>query len=215
MTTSCGPAATTGPGLRAGQHHPVPWSSGEPLHTELLTAKELVYDPCGFVCTRPEPEAESAEYVAHVFSVDGSTVRFRVAKTTPTKAGQFVTVWKRSADGPIQPFGSEDPVDLFVISSRDADGRFGQFVFPRDVLCEQGIVARNGSGGKRAFRVYPPWVATTSRQAARTQEWQTDYFLHVSPATDGDGGDANGGDGGRADAGATVDPVRCRALYHP
>ncbi|MFB7916574.1 MepB family protein [Streptomyces sp. NPDC056061] len=188
------------------------WSSGEPLHSDLLAAKELVYDPCGFACSRPEPEAESTEYGAHVFTVDGSTVRFRVARTTPTKTGQFVTVWKRSAGGPIQPYDSEDPVDLFVISSRDADGRFGQFVFPRDVLCERGIVARNGSGGKRAFRVYPPWAATTSRQAGRTQEWQTAYFLHVSTTADAVDGDE---DRGRADGVAAVDPVRCRALYHP
>ncbi|WP_280702858.1 MepB family protein [Kitasatospora sp. GP82] len=138
-----------------------------------------MYDPSGFTCSRPVAEAESAEYAAHEFTVNGLSVKFRAARTTPTKAGQFVTVWKRSDGGPIQPFDAEDPVDLFVISSRD--GRhFGQFVFPRDVLCERDIVSTNGSGGKRAFRVYPPWVATTSRQARSTQTWQLDYFLHVA-----------------------------------
>ncbi|MFD7619918.1 MepB family protein [Streptomyces sp. NPDC059802] len=174
---------------------PAPWPYGEPLHPELLAAKALVYDPSGFVCTRPVPEAESAEYGAHSFTVDGSAVRFRVARTTPTKAGQFVTVWKRSAKGPIRPYDSGDPVDLFVISTRDADG-FGQFVFPRDVLCERDIVSRNGFGGKRAFRVYPPWVTTPNRQASRTQEWQVEYFLPVRE-------------------GEAADPVRCRALYRP
>lgn len=136
---------------------------------------------------------------AHVFTVDGAAVRFRVAGTTRTKAGQFMTVWKRSAGRPIQPYDSGDPVDLFVISTRDAD-HFGQFAFPRDVLCEQGIVSRNGSGGKRAFRVYPPWVTTTHRQAGRTQEWQADYFLRV---------------GLPAEEGGAVGPGRSRALHHP
>ncbi|MFJ8854362.1 MepB family protein [Streptomyces sp. NPDC102437] len=175
---------------------PGPWQDGAFLHAELLAAKALVYDPSGLVCTRPVPEAESAEYGAHEFTVDGSAVRFRVARTTPAKAGQFVTVWKRSAGGgPIRPYDSGDPVDLFVISTRDTGG-FGQFVFPRAVLRERDIVSTDGAGGKRAFRVYPPWVATTSRQAGRTQEWQAEHFLPVP-------------DGGAAD------PDRCRALYRP
>ncbi|GGR15607.1 MepB family protein [Streptomyces netropsis] len=165
------------------------------IHGDLLAAKTLVYDPSGFSCSDPVPEAESAEYAAHEFTLDGRSVRFRVAKTTPTKVGQFVTVWKRSAGGPIQPFDAADPVDLFVVSARDGD-RFGQFVFPREVLRERGIVSTEGAGGKRAFRVYPPWVTTTNRQAGSTQKWQTEYFLPVP------------GDG-------SVDRDRARALYHP
>ncbi|MFD9521908.1 MepB family protein [Streptomyces sp. NPDC059979] len=167
----------------------------KPLHGDLLAAKALVYDPCGFACSRPVPEAESAEYGAHSFTVDGLFVRFRVARTTPAKAGQFVTLWKRSPGGPIQPFDVQDPVDLVVVSTRDADG-FGQFVFPRDVLRRRGVLSVDGAGGKRAFRVYPPWVAVESRQARGTQAWQADHFLPLS------------GDGG-------VDTARCRALYHP
>lgn len=156
-------------------------------HDDLLAAKTLVYDPNGLTCSQPVPEAESAEYAAHEFTLDGRSVRFRVAKTTPTKVGQFVTVWKRIGNGPIQPFDAADPVDLFVISTRDDDG-FGQFVFPREVLRERGIVSTEGVGGKRAFRVYPPWVATTSRQAGATQKWQTEYFLRVPEDGSVDGG---------------------------
>ncbi|MER5934905.1 MepB family protein [Streptomyces sp. NPDC002054] len=148
------------------------------LHTDLAAAKALVYDPSGFACSQPVPEPESAEYAAHGFTIDGLSVRFRVAKTTPTKVGQFVTVWQRSAEGPIRPFDAADGVDLFVVSSRDSGG-FGQFVFPREVLCERDIVSRNGSGGKRGFRVYPPWVTTTSRQARNTQAWQVNHFLSL------------------------------------
>ncbi|MGK5548739.1 MepB family protein [Streptomyces sp. URMC 127] len=169
-----------------------PWSG---LHTDLLAAKTAVYDPSGFVCSRPVAEPESAEYAAHRFALDGQPVVFRVAKTTPTKAGQFVTVWQRSAEGPIRPFDAEDGIDLFVISSRDS-GHFGQFVFPREVLCDRGIVSRNGKGGKRGFRVYPPWVTAPNRQANSTQAWQVNYFLPLPE------------DG-------SVDLARARALYHP
>lgn len=148
------------------------------LHEDLSAAKASVYDPAGFTCSQPVPEPESADYAAHRFTLDGRSVAFRVARTTPTKAGQFVTVWQRSAEGPIRPFDLDDGVDLFVISSR-ADGRFGQFVFPCDVLCERGIVSRNGEGGKRGFRVYPPDAITTSSQARGTQAWQVNYFLDI------------------------------------
>jgi hypothetical protein len=104
-------------------------------------------------------------------------------------------VWQRSEEGPIRPFDTEDGVDLFVVSSRDS-GSFGQFMFPRDVLCERGIVSRNRSGGKRGFRVYPPWVTTTNRQARSTQAWQVNYFLYLGEDR-------------------PVDVERAKALYHP
>ncbi|MFE7776534.1 MepB family protein [Streptomyces sp. NPDC057445] len=171
------------------------WLTEAGIPGDLLVAKALVYDPSGFTCSRPVPEAESAEYGACEFTLDGFSVRFRVAKTTPTKVGQFVTVWKRSPSGPIQPFDAEDSVDLFVISTREGH-RFGQFVFPCDVLCERDIVSRDGSGGKRGFRVYPPWVTTTSRQARNTQTWQVNHFLHLPERE-------------------PVDTARTRALYRP
>ncbi|GAA0274914.1 hypothetical protein GCM10010302_10680 [Streptomyces polychromogenes] len=155
-----------------------PWSDAAPAHRDLLAAKALVYDPCGFTCSQPAPEAESAAYAAHAFTLDGLAIRFRAAKTTPTKVGQFVTVWKRSPGGPIQPFDAADPVDLVVVSTRDHQ-HFGQFVLPMDALCRHGVASTDGSGGKRAFRVYPPWVTTTNRQAGTAQAWQLDYFLHL------------------------------------
>ncbi|MEW2390359.1 MepB family protein [Streptomyces venezuelae] len=159
--------------------------------SDLSTAKALVYDPCGFTWSQPEPEPEGADYAAHTFTLDGLRVRYREARTTPTKAGQFVTVWKRSAAGPIQPFEDTDPVDLFVIGSR-AQGGFGQFVFPLEALRAQGVVSTGGSGGKRAFRVYPPWVTTANRQAEKAQSWQVEFFLPLH---------------------GTVDRARARALY--
>ncbi|MEU9026546.1 MepB family protein [Streptomyces sp. NPDC048383] len=152
-----------------------PWTG---IHDDLMEAKSRVYDPGGFTCSPPVSEPEGAEYAARAFTLDGLAVRFRVARTTPTKAGQFVTVWVRSVEGPIRPFDAEDGVDLVVISCRDGGG-FGQFVFPRDVLCERGVMSRNRIGGKRGFRVYPPWVTTTNRQADSTRSWQVEHFLDL------------------------------------
>ena len=38
-------------------------------------------------------------------------------------------------------------------------------------------MAINGKGGKRAIRVYPPWVKPVAKEAVRTQQWQLRYFL--------------------------------------
>jgi hypothetical protein len=154
-------------------------SSSNSIHPDFLVGRDLIYLPNRFQCSEPKVEAESFEYGACSFELNGLSVRFRVAKITPTKIGQFVTVWKRVGDGPIQPFDISDPVDLFVISTRKGN-HFGQFVFPKKVLCDQDIVSENEKGGKRGIRVYPPWDKTISPQAKKTQRWQLEYFLDAS-----------------------------------
>ncbi|MFJ1707724.1 MepB family protein [Kitasatospora sp. NPDC088346] len=180
-------------------NHPDPgfWSAAGPLHGDLRAAVEQVYEPCGFRCSPPVAEPESADYGAHAFTLDGRAVRFRTGRTTPTKPGQFVTVWQRSPDGPIRPFEAGDGIDLVVVSTRDG-GRFGQFVLPWEVLRERGVVAGPGTDGKRGFRVYPPWAVTANRQARGSQAWQLEHFLPIG--TDGTG------------AGPT-DLARARTLY--
>ncbi|MCE5173737.1 MepB family protein [Paenibacillus profundus] len=154
------------------------WTSSDTIHSDLLATKDLVYNPCRFDCSRPLLEAQNAEYGAYVFNLNALSIRFRVARITPTKVGQFVTLWERIGDGPIQPYDVSDPVDFFVISTRKGSN-FGQFIFPKVVLCEQDIVSNKGKGGKRAIRVYPPWDNPTSRQAQKTQIWQLEYFLEI------------------------------------
>ena len=150
-------------------------------HPDLLTAQALAYAPCGYSVEQLQPELESADYAACTLLLNGLRVQYRVAKNTPTKVGQFVTLWKRVGRGPIQPFDVGDPVDVFVVSTRSG-ARLGQFVFPKAVLVAQGVVAgadRPGHG-KRALRVYPPWATTTSIQAQNTQAWQLQYFVEMS-----------------------------------
>jgi hypothetical protein len=144
----------------------------------LLETKTLIFDPCGFELTNPILEKESSDYGAYQFELNALKILFRVAKTTPTKVGQFVTLWKRNAKGPIAPFEVSDGIDLFIINTRSGDN-FGQFVFPKSVLCQQGILTTDLKEGKRAIRVYPSWDITTNKQAQKTQKWQLDYFLEI------------------------------------
>lgn len=149
------------------------------IHNDLLLAKELVYDKCDFECSYPLIEPESSEYGACTFELNSLSIKYRVAKITPTKIGQFVTLWKRTANGPIEPYSASDLIDLVIISTRK-DNHFGQFIFPKSALCKNGIITNNNREGKRGFRVYPPWDKTISKQAQSTQKWQLDFFLEIS-----------------------------------
>ncbi|KTD87318.1 MepB family protein [Paenibacillus etheri] len=148
------------------------------IHSDLLATQELVYNPCNLNYSEPIHEPHNAEYGAYMFNLNALSIRFRVAKITPTKIGQFLTLWERIGDGPIQPYDISDPADLFVISTRN-ENHFGQFVFPKAALGDQDILSNKGEGGKRAIRVYPPWDNPTSRQAQKTQKWQLEYFLEI------------------------------------
>lgn len=119
--------------------------------------------------------AESVAYGACSFELNGLKIEHRTSKTTPTKSGQFVTIWKRSEEGLTTPFDMSDDIDFVVITSRSGEN-LGQFILPKSVLVQQGIFSQNGKGGKRGIRVYPPWDTTHSRQAAATQSWQIPYF---------------------------------------
>ena len=152
------------------------------LHPDLLAAQKIAYEPSGLQCTNFEKEAESEEYGACVFEMASKCIKFRVGKITPTKVGQFVTLWKRIGDGDILPHDLADPFDFFVVSVRDAE-HFGQFVFPKMILYEKDIVSKEGKGGKRGIRIYPPWDITESVQAKKTQSWQLEYFFEIHPNT--------------------------------
>lgn len=127
----------------------------------------------------PVPEAESAEYRACRGELHGKRLVLRVAKTTPTKIGQFVTLWKRPhPDSEIAPLDEADAVDVVIIAVTDG-AQHGFFIFPRRVLIERSVMSRAGAGGKRAMRVYPPWCVPESGQAVRTQRWQACCFVEV------------------------------------
>jgi hypothetical protein len=150
----------------------------ESIPNELFLIKEILFDGYNLKMTQPTLEPESKDYGACRFKLNDLEILFRTSKITPTKTGQFVTLWKRKEKGPIQPFDSTDSIDLFIISTRNKT-LSGQFIFPMSILIEKGIISHQGKEGKRAIRVYPPWDITTSKQAQKTQKWQLDYFLEV------------------------------------
>lgn len=148
------------------------------LPSELNAVKQILYDACGFQLSNFKLNAESSEYEACSFDLNGKKIQYRLSKITPTKTGQFVTIWKRNKDGITEPFDVNDQIDFIVITSRSGN-KLGQFIFPTTVLAAKGIVSQNGKGGKRGIRVYPPWDAAESKQAATTQVWQTLYFVRM------------------------------------
>ena len=150
------------------------------IHPDLKLVKELVYDKCGFDLTNFKRNIESKEYGACSFELSGKIIEHRVSKITPTKTGQFVTIWKRNKEGITEPFDITDEIDFINITSKSGEN-FGQFVFPKSVLADKGIITKNGKEGKRGIRVYPPWDIATNKQAEKTQRWQTKYFLTIPP----------------------------------
>lgn len=137
-----------------------------------------IFEPCGLKYSQPKHEDEGSAYQAYSFKVNNKTVQYRCAKITPTKIGQFVTIWKRDGKNPIQPYDSVDNIDLFVVIVRSKN-QFGHFVFPKTALIAHGVLSVNGKGGKRAIRVYPPWDIPENKQAQKTQKWQLDFFAEM------------------------------------
>lgn len=150
----------------------------ENLPKDLIIAKKLVYDHCNFESAQPLPEPESQDYNAYRFDLNSLKICYRTAKITPTKTGQFVTLWKRNKNGIIEPFDFCDEIDAVIISV-SKENNLGQFIFPKTILLEKGVFSTKTKEGKRAIRVYPPWDQTSSKQAQKTQQWQLNYFFEV------------------------------------
>lgn len=129
-------------------------------------------------------EKESSEYGASNFEIENLKILFRISKITPTKIGHFVTLWKRNSNGFIEPYHFRDTIDYAIIIAKNKN-HSGQFVFPKRVLRDQAILS-DKKEGKRGFRLYPPWDTPSSRQARKTQEWQTKFFLENSKDLESD-----------------------------
>ena len=89
-----------------------------------------IYNPLNFPISNLQIEVESKEYNACRFTFNGFNIISRSAKVTPKKLGQFVTFWKRSGNGPIEPFEETDDFDFFVVNI-NLEEKCGQFVFPK------------------------------------------------------------------------------------
>lgn len=149
----------------------------------LSQIKTAVYDNIHLEISHFQLDLESKEYSACRFELNGQHIVHRNAKITPKKAGQFVTFWKRSGNGPIEPFNAADQIDFYTVNVR-SENQLGQFVFPKSVLVKKGILSTGQQEGKRAFRVYPNWDLAASKQAERTQTWQLNYFYEIGETID-------------------------------
>ena len=149
------------------------------LFSELELINKYVFQVCEIELKNVEIEVESQEYFAQNFDLNNQRVKFRMAKITPTKTGQFVTIWKRNEKGITEPHNILDKYDFYIIATRE-ETKFGVFIFNKTVLSENKILTSENGEGKRGIRVYPTWSLTTNKQAQKTQDWQTKYFVEIS-----------------------------------
>jgi hypothetical protein len=149
------------------------------LSADLIILKEILLTKLNLTICNIKSEKESQEYSAFTFEINAAKVLYREAKTTPTKIGQFVTIWKRNNEGITEPFNVNDDIDLVIISCR-FNTQHGQFVFPKKVLGDKKIFTKNNIDGKRGIRVYPAWDIAINKQAMQTQAWQLNYFLDMN-----------------------------------
>ena len=151
------------------------------FYTVLENISKFIYKPNQLTVTSIEEENQNLEYAAGKFillsKITTKTVRFRVAKQTPTKVGQFVTFWEKDSNGTNQPFQYNNSPDLLVITTFKDNNTLGQFVFPKNILLKNNILQSHSTKGKMGIRVYPSWDKPTSNTALKTQNWQLDYFL--------------------------------------
>ena len=147
------------------------------MTTLLEKLQELLFSNLGLVISNLHQEQESKEYFGGNFQLNSFQIKFRKAKVTPTKVGQFVTLWKRDPiSKETEPFTSKDTSDLYLILTETSEN-FGFFLFTKDVLIKNQILSTNFKDGKRGFRVYPNWDIPQNKQATKTQNWQTQFFI--------------------------------------
>ncbi|MCY0970779.1 MepB family protein [Chryseobacterium wangxinyae] len=151
--------------------------------TELEQLQNSIFSKLNLIISDLRPDPECDEYLGHSFRLDRFNIKFRKAKITPKKIGQFVTLWKRNPVSKItEPFSSEDPFDFYIIFCI-CDDKNGFFFFPKNTLSQKKILTNASKEGKRGFRVYPNWDQPENKQATKTKEWQKDFFIEFS---DGD-----------------------------
>ena len=140
--------------------------------------EEIALKPLQLSISNLEKDLECDEYFGYNFESNQLLFKFRKAKITPKKVGQFVTLWKRNTDKQTEPFDENDLFDYYIIATED-DSKLGFYIFSKSVLIEKNILSTQNKEGKRGFRVYPDWVKPENKQAEKTQNWQQNYFIEI------------------------------------
>ena len=143
---------------------------------ELNRVENLLFEQISLKISNVIEDEESQDYFGYNFQTNKLNFKFRKAKITPKKVGQFVTLWKRNSQNITEPFNELDNFDFYIIVTEENE-KYGLFLFPKNELRKRQILTTTSKGGKRGFRVYPSWTKTENKQAERTQSWQTKYFL--------------------------------------
>ena len=149
------------------------------LFSELELINKYVFQVCGIELKNVETELESQEYFAHNFELNNQKVKFRMAKITPTKTGQFVSIWKRNQYKITEPHNISDEFEFYIIGTKE-ETKLGVFIFNKTILSENKILTNKNGEGKRGIRIYPTWNLTTNKQAQKTQNWQIKYFIEIT-----------------------------------
>ncbi len=143
---------------------------------ELTKIENLLFEELNLRVSNIIEETESQEYFGYNFQTEKLNFKFRKAKVTPKKVGQFVTLWKRNSQNITTPFDEADEFDFYIIAAEEIE-KFGFFLFPKNELIKRNILSTKLKEGKRGFRVYPSWTKTENKQAEKSQSWQTRFFI--------------------------------------
>ena len=120
------------------------------MNSLLSLVNEIIFIPNKLFVSDFQVEKESQEYGACRFEIGNQKIISRNAKRTPTKTGQFVTIWKRNTNGETCPFDETDDFDLLLINAQYGQN-LGQFIFPKELLVAKGIISNGQEIGKRGI----------------------------------------------------------------
>lgn len=143
------------------------------LIEELIDGKE------GISLRNFQEESQNIEYEGCTFSLKNRTFRNRLAKKTPKKQGYFVVFWEKDAQNQNQAYSVAESLDITIVTIIDQEKR-GQFLFPRAILQQKGILRSESQKGKMGIRVYPTWELELNKNAQQTQKWQVPYFIDLT-----------------------------------
>ena len=148
---------------------------------ELQEIELKIFNSCDLKILTIEQDLDNADYSGASIYFNKYKMKFRNAKITPKKIGQFVTLWKKNLVHKNEPYHIDDDFDYYIIVAKEKQ-KFGFFFFPKQVLVKQNILSEENRIGKMGFRVYPVWDAPTNKQAIKTKQWQASYFIDFDDA---------------------------------
>ncbi|ERJ59065.1 MepB family protein [Sphingobacterium paucimobilis] len=148
------------------------------MEAQLYFLNDRLVEVFGIGISDIQVENEAKDYSGCHFKIGDLQFKYRKAKVTPKKIGQFVALWKRNAAGKTEPYHIDDPFDFYIVETQYGD-QSGCFIFSKSVLVEREILSKENSEGKRGFRVYPIWDTPDNKQAIMTKNWQVRFFHRI------------------------------------